>query len=560
MVKLHNMSIGKKLGFGFGTVVLIALVLGITGILGISRLSNDIEYITTNRFYDLRSLAGLNYQRMIIRAETLDAVLAENKPNRDETLRKILERRRNSWEKIDEHWSDLLSVPRHMEKGRQLVEILKVQYQSWRKMHADMDRLLEELLRSASDDRKTALFAEFRTLVTRMIPISEVMGSTFDDLTRNNNEQTDLLVAEDLKRASILEMFSLLAMIVGVFIALVMTLKISRSIVLPISSAVSFLSRLREGELRENVPKEFLARKDEIGTLAQAVQVLTEELREQIASMKEVTVALASSAYQISASVSEVTAGAEETAVAVVETTATMEEVRTTAEVTNRKSKEVAESAQQGLQVVQKGKTATDALFDGMKNVGERMTSIAETIIRLSEQSQEVGEITETVEDLAEQSNLLAVNAAVEAAKAGEQGRGFSVVAQEIKSLAEQSKQSAKEVQRILRDIQKATSAAVMAIEQGSKAVEQGAKDAAPSRESIQGITKKFVESAQSAAQIAAANNELLAGIDQVTQAMESIKAAGEQNVAGMKDLEAASGGLKEMGQKLSLLIERYTV
>ena len=99
-----------------------------------------------------------------------------------------------------------------------------------------------------------------------------------------------------------------------------------------------------------------------------------------------------------------------------------------------------------------------------------------------------------------------------------------------------------------------------MAIEQGSKAVEQGAKDAAPSRESIQGITKKFVESAQSAAQIAAANNELLAGIDQVTQAMESIKAAGEQNVAGMKDLEAASGGLKEMGQKLSLLIERYTV
>ena len=560
MVKLRNVSIGKRLGFGFGTVVLIALALGITGILGISRLSNDLEYITTNRISDLRSLAGLNYQRMAIRAETLGVVITEDKSNRDEELRKILERRKKASDRIDEHWNALLSVPRHTEKGRQLVEILKVQYQSWRKIHGDIDRLVEEILRSQSVDRKNTLFQELKAQVYRSIPISDVMGSTFDDLTRNNNEQTDLLVEGDLKRAGMMEMFSLLAMIVGVFIALVMTVKISRSIVLPIASAVSFLSRLREGELRENVPQEFLMRKDEIGTLAQAVQDLTEELREQIASMKEVTVALASSAYQISASVSEVTAGAEETAVAVVETTATMEEVRTTAEVTNRKSKEVAESAQQGLQVVQKGKSATDALFDGMKNVGERMTSIAETIIRLSEQSQEVGEITETVEDLAEQSNLLAVNAAVEAAKAGEQGRGFSVVAQEIKSLAEQSKQSAKEVQRILRDIQKATSAAVMAIEQGSKAVEQGAKDAAPSRESIQGITKKFVESAQSAAQIAAANNELLAGIDQVTQAMESIKAAGEQNVAGMKDLEAASGGLKEMGQKLSLLIERYTV
>ncbi len=560
MVTLQNMSIGKKLGFGFGTVVLIALALGLTGMLGISRLSDDLEYIATNRFSDLRALAGLNYQRMTIRAETLGAVTTEDKPNRDDELRKTLEHRKKAWEQIDEHWNTLLSIPRHMEKGRQLLEILKVQYQSWRKIHGDIDRTVEEILRSASVDRKNTLFQELKTLIYRSIPISDVMGSTFNDLTRHNNEQTDLLVAEDLKRADMMRMFSLLAMVVGVFIALVMTVKISRSIALPISSAVSFLSRLREGELRENVPKEFLARKDEIGSLAQAVQDLTEELRKQIASMKEVTVALASSAYQISASVSEVTAGAEETAVAVVETTATMEEVRTTAEVTNRKSKEVAENAQQGLQVVQKGKAATDMLLEGMKNVGERMTSIAETIIRLSEQSQEVGEITETVEDLAEQSNLLAVNAAVEAAKAGEQGRGFSVVAQEIKSLAEQSKQSAKEVQRILRDIQKATSAAVMAIEQGSKAVDQGAKDAVPSRESIQGITKKFVESAQSAAQIAAANNELLAGIDQVTQAMESIKAAGEQNVAGMKDLEAASGGLKEMGQKLSLLIERYTV
>ncbi len=348
----------------------------------------------------------------------------------------------------------------------------------------------------------------------------------------------------------------ILAILAGSVIAFFMT----RSITVPLVSAVTFLSRLSQGKLEQNLPGIFLDRGDEIGTLARGAQELTESLRSQIQTMKNIVGTLASSAYQISASVSQITAGAEEASAAVVETTATMEEVRTTAETTNRKSTSVAQLARQGLEVVENGKHATERLLAGMEHIGERMGSIAETIVRLSEQSQEVGEITETVEDLAEQSNLLAVNAAVEAAKAGEYGRGFSVVAQEIKSLAEQSKQSAKEVQRILKDIQKATGAAVMAIEQGSKAVDQGARDAVPSRESIQKITRQFMESAQTAAEIAAANNELFTGIDQVTQAMENIKVAGEQNITGMKDLEAASGNLKNLGKELAGLINRYTL
>ncbi len=346
------------------------------------------------------------------------------------------------------------------------------------------------------------------------------------------------------------------AILFGVVVAIVMT----RSITIPLKHVVDLFSILQSGDLRANVSGPLLSRGDEIGALGRAFQALTENLRTQIASVKETADSLASSAFQIAASISEVTAGAEETSVAVVETTATMEEVRTTAEATHAKSREVAEIARQGLVVLQTGETAIEALFNGMEKIGERMASIAETIVRLSEQSQEVGEITETVEDLAEQSNLLAVNASIEASKAGEQGRGFSVVAQEIKSLADQSKGSAREVHRILRDIQKATSAAVMAIEQGAKVVEQGTKDAVPSRESMKAIARSFTESARSAAQIASANNELLGGIGQVAEAMESIKAAGEQNVSGMRELDSASASLKETGRNLKLLVERYIV
>lgn len=560
IVAWRDMGIRKKLAFGFGAVVLIAVILGAAGVSGISRLSDDMAYVGETRLPDILSLSRLNYLRMAIRAESLEGLRAEDSSSRDTDIRRILDRRGRAWEEIDHAWKTLLETKRHTKKGEQLLEILKVQFDSWRRLHGEMDRILEEISRAQSEERKKTLFGDYAQIYARILPVSDQMGRAFDDITEHNKTVTLGIIREDLVRGVFLEKISLFVLIAGVLAALVLTAVISKSVSEPLAKGVELLSKIRQGDLTGSVPESLRNRKDEAGMLARALHDVMEDLRAQISEIREVTSALAASAARISAAVSEVAAGAEESSVAVMETTATMEEVRTTAEVTTKKSREVAEHAQQGLQLVQQGKTATDALFDAMKNIGDQMGFIAETIVRLSEQSQEVGEITGTVEDLAEQSNLLAVNAAVEAAKAGERGRGFSVVAQEIKSLAEQSKQSAREVQRILRDIQKATGAAVMAIEQGSKAVDRGAKEAAPSRESVLALSRRFTESAQSAAQIAAANNELLAGIGQVAQAMENIREAGEQNVTGMKELESAAANLRDMGRRLAALVEGYRI
>ena len=553
-------SIENKLAFGFSTVVLIAVLLGLTGTMGANRLSNIISIIASNRFSDLRYLATLNYERMGVRALAYEALLAKDRHDRDKELGHIIERRRGSLNRVQKSWEELVRSPRYSDKEERLMKDLRVQYGKWLETNDKFTELLVQIVDSDSEERKAALFKECQELMKPLIIASDTMGDMFLLLTYDNNRQTDIIAGEGLKTAEFSKNLAFVTMFLGVFITILITVGMTRSIIRPIGVAVALLVRLRDGDLRMDIPQEVLKRGDELGDLARAVQELKNSLREQIVSMKDMVVALSRATFEISESVSSVTAAAQEAGTAVVETSATIEEVRTTAEVTSKRSSKVAESAQQGLQEMQRGKVSTETLFNGIKLIRDRMTSIAETIIQLSEQSQEVGEITETVEDLAEQSNLLAINAAVEAAKAGEQGRGFSVVAQEIKSLAEQSKQSAKEVQRILRDIQKATSASVMAIEQGSKAVEEGAKDAAPSKEILQKISSNFVESAQSAAQIAAANNELLAGIDQVTQAMESIKAGGKHNVARMKDLESASAGLREMGQKLSILVEGYLV
>ena len=277
-------------------------------------------------------------------------------------------------------------------------------------------------------------------------------------------------------------------------------------------------------------------------------RAITRQLRESI-------VQLSSSSAEILATTTQVAAGAAETATAVSETTATVEEVKQTAQLASQKARLVSDSAQKVAQVSQSGRKSAEDAIQGMQRIQEQMESIAESIVRLSEQSQAIGEIIATVNDLAEQSNVLAVNAAIEAARAGEQGKGFGVVAQEVKSLAEQSKQATTQVRAILGDIQKATSTAVLATEQGHKAVEAGVKQTAETGESIRLLAESIHEAAQAATQIAASSQQQMVGMDQVALAMENIKQASGQNVAGTRQAEIAARGLHELGQKLGALI-----
>jgi methyl-accepting chemotaxis protein len=239
----------------------------------------------------------------------------------------------------------------------------------------------------------------------------------------------------------------------------------------------------------------------------------------------------------------------------VTQTTATVAEVKQTALTAVQKAKYVADIAQQTAQASQSGTRAVEEMISGTNRIREQTDSVAASIVRLSEQSQAIGAIIATVDDLAAQSNLLAVNAAIEAAKAGEQGKGFAVVAQEVKSLADQSKQATAQVRTILNDIQKATSAAVMATEQSSRAVEDGLRQASEAGQSVRTLSDSIAQSSQAAIQIAASSQQQLVGMDQLAQAMESIKAASIQNANGTKQTEAAAQSLTELGQRLKKIV-----
>ena len=412
-----------------------------------------------------------------------------------------------------------------------------------------------EINRTAIDVRRLKGAAAAQAYVSSGVG-KKAMDNVRQQVSLMHELETSLLNARDLaSRESARQTISVI--LYGIPLAFILLAVIAvflvRGISVPLRKLARLSDRIAAGDLTSDVP--IPTRTDEIGVMQASFRKMAGNLSELLRQTQEGIGMLGTSASEILATTTQIATGAAETATGVSETTTTVEEVKQTSLVASQKARAVMEGAQRAVQISQSGSKSVEETLEGMNRIREQMGTIATSIVRLSEQSQAIAEIIMTVNDLAEQSNLLAVNAGIEAAKAGEQGRGFAVVAQEVKSLAEQSKHATGQVRGILGEVQKATSAAVMATEQGTKVVDAGVAQSAAVSQSIRLLTESVSEAAQASTQIAASSQQQLVGMGQIVQAMESIKTATTQNVAGTKQAGMAAQQLHALGEKLRLLV-----
>ena len=311
-------------------------------------------------------------------------------------------------------------------------------------------------------------------------------------------------------------------------------------------------------------------RHDEIGAMAQAVQVFKDGMIQADASAAARAAERQDKerrAQQLEALIN----GFERTigqmvgllSAASTEMEATARAMSSTASEANQQAGTVASAADVASAGVQTVAAAAEQLASSIGEINRQVSQSArisgqavadaqgagQVMDTLASGAQKIGEIVNLINNIASQTNLLALNATIEAARAGDAGKGFAVVASEVKSLAQQTARATGEIAGQIGQVQSATREAVEAIRGIIGVIEQVGAISTSIAAAVEQQGAATAEIARNVQQTSTSTRTVTSNIVRVSQAANDTGEAAGQVLSAAQDLSRQANELsREVG------------
>lgn len=373
--------------------------------------------------------------------------------------------------------------------------------------------------------------------------ITAEINGTLDGMIKNNESKNTQLIDSTNSAVGSSRMLILVVSLISLLAGIGLAYYITRTITVPVGIMIGGVKRLAEGDFTKDIS---VNAKDEIGDLAQAVNLTRGSLKELVGGVVEIAQSLAAQSEELAASAEEVSATVEEVASTTNEVAAMAEKSMENANTTSAESAKVLEVAETG------GKTVKQTV-EKINSISESTSKVNDSVQDLGELSAKIGNITDVITGIADQTNLLALNAAIEAARAGEQGRGFAVVAEEVRKLAEESASAAKEIGQLITQIRGGVDIAIRAMEQSEAEVSEGVRLTSEAGSALDDIIKAINKSIELV-------DEIGQGASQTSEGTQQLSASNEQVTSTIQQVAGSTQELADYANKLQAYVEKFKI
>jgi len=219
----------------------------------------------------------------------------------------------------------------------------------------------------------------------------EQVGTTVDTLKMEIDELetiTNELVKKKILTSGIINLVLFLFVLVSIFM-------VANSITRPLINGVSFAQAVASGDLTRELD---VTSKDEIGELANALNLMVANLKEMIGRIRDTSGQVATVAGEISANSAQVTRAAQSQASATEETSATMEQMAASIQTVANNADTLAANAEQVSSSVQELGASSEQVA---KSAEVMATSVTETSATIEQMTVSIEKVARSSEDLA---------------------------------------------------------------------------------------------------------------------------------------------------------------